>query len=193
MGIQTAKEDVWALFDNIGGKIKKLATIICVIGLIASLIAAIGLWLQHDQYNLLTQTRNNTIWDGICVLFGGCVASWTGCFCLYGFGQLIEDTAAIHEALKSTSKLEMKPMMKESVHEAKPKPVVQAVPTVVKKTEIAGWTCRKCKCINASGNDICSRCGTEKVRIVSSSWVCKNCGLRNYSGTVCEDCGKSNE
>lgn len=181
------------MFDNIGRKIKILAVVVCEVGMIASLIAAIGLWVQHDQYNSLTRTRNDTIWDGICVLVGGWFVSWTGCFCLYGFGQLIEDTAAIREALKPTSKPEMRPMMNAPEHEARTKSVLQYAPIVGKKTENPRWTCQKCKCINTSSNDICSCCGSKKERIVSSSWVCKSCGLRNNAGTVCEDCGKSKE
>ena len=176
------------MFDNIGGKIKTLAVVVCVVGMIASLIFAIVLW-SMDSY------RTPTIALGFGVLIGGCVVSWVGSFFTYGFGQLIEDTAAIREALKPTSKpeIEMRPMMNAPEHEARTKPVLQYAPIVGKKTENLRWTCQKCKCINTSSNDICSCCGSEKERIVSSSWVCKSCGLRNNAGTVCEDCGKSKE
>lgn len=80
------------MFDNIGGKIKTLAMVLCVIGMIVSLVFAIVLWSQNDEYNYVTRTYSNTIPAGFGVLVGGCIASWIGSFFMYGFGELIEET-----------------------------------------------------------------------------------------------------
>ena len=73
------------MFDNIGGKIKILAKVLCWLGIITSVICAIALWTQNDYYT-------PTIVIGFAVLIGGCLFSWVGSFFMYGFGELIEAT-----------------------------------------------------------------------------------------------------
>lgn len=69
------------MFDNIGKKLQTLATVICWIGIIASVIYAFVLWSQDDAL-------------GFGVLICGCLASWLSCMFTYAFGQLVDD---IHE------------------------------------------------------------------------------------------------
>lgn len=78
------------MFDNIGGKIKTLAAVTCGLGIIASIIGAIALWIQDSSYN-------PTAFTGVLVLVLGSLASWIGSFFTYGFGELIENTTRIHE------------------------------------------------------------------------------------------------
>ena len=80
------------MFENIGGKIKILAKVICWIGIIASVISAIALWTADSSYS-------PTIALGFGVLIGGCLASWIGSFFAYGFGELVD--YASHELSKS--------------------------------------------------------------------------------------------
>ena len=63
------------MFDNIGRKIKSLASVITWFGMIASVITG----LQNMP-------------AGILIIILGCLASWTCGLLLYGFGQLIENT-----------------------------------------------------------------------------------------------------
>ncbi len=65
------------MFDNIGGKIKVLAKVVCWIGIVVSVI--LGLLTGNSITALLTMVI-------------GSVASWVGSFMTYGFGQLIENT-----------------------------------------------------------------------------------------------------
>jgi len=76
------------MFDNIGGKIKTLATSVCVIGIIASVIGAVALWASGNKYN-------DTVLSGLIVLGVGCLVSWVGSFFAYGFGELIEQNNRI--------------------------------------------------------------------------------------------------
>lgn len=159
------------MFDNIGGKIKSLATIICVVGMVASLIAAIGLWEQHDQYNSLTRTYSNTIWDGICVLLGGCIGSWTGCFCLYGFGELIDETTLTRQInqqiLQRLSASEDK-----TGRSAEP---VRDVPVAFSNERRSEGAIRAHSLSTGSS---------------TGGWICKKCGTRNGTGDIsCKDCG----
>lgn len=66
------------MFNNIGEKIKKLAIVATVLGMIASLIAAIIIW-----------AGNMGVLYGIFVLVVGVVFSWISSFVLYGFGEVI--------------------------------------------------------------------------------------------------------
>ncbi len=82
------------MFDNIGGKIKALAKVVCWLGIIASVISAIMLWAQNNRYQ-------STILMGLITLVLGCLISWIGSFFTYGFGELIEKTVSIDNTLKS--------------------------------------------------------------------------------------------
>lgn len=56
------------MFDDIGGKIKTLAKITCGLGIAASIIGAIALWMQNSNYNPTTII-------GVLVLVLGSLAS----------------------------------------------------------------------------------------------------------------------
>lgn len=71
------------MFDNIGGKIKGLATAVTVIGIISSIIC--GIFLLAEEEALL----------GIVVGAAGSFVSWISSFVLYGFGQLVENSDII--------------------------------------------------------------------------------------------------
>lgn len=73
------------MFENIGGKIKTLAEIICWIGIAGSIVAG---------FLILMSTEGSTL-SGIFLLLGGPLFSWIGSFVLYGFGELIEKTSEI--------------------------------------------------------------------------------------------------
>lgn len=79
------------MFDNIGGKIKIFAKIVCWIGIIASIISGFALISMSDVLGVLT-------------MIIGPIASWLGSFTLYGFGELIEKTAEIAENTKSLNR-----------------------------------------------------------------------------------------
>lgn len=83
------------MFTNIGGKIKKLTVILCIIGISASVIA--GLVLIAIGANAYRQ--EGLIGVGFAVMFGGSLLSWVGSFFTYGFGELIENSAITAELL----------------------------------------------------------------------------------------------
>ncbi len=87
------------MFDNIGGKIKKLAKIICWIGIILSVITGIAAIASGNSMVRVngSYTSVSGVAAGITIIIIGCLASWIGSFFTYGFGQLIENTDAIRE------------------------------------------------------------------------------------------------
>ena len=80
------------MFDNIGGKIKTLAKVVCGIGMVVSI-----------AYGLRTMDRSwsdDRILSGVIVMAIGCLISWISVFILYGFGELIEKTSSIERIMR---------------------------------------------------------------------------------------------
>lgn len=72
------------MFNNIGGKIKKLAGVMTWIGFVGAFIGGIALMDSvGDDLEIIVPVL---VW-----VVGG-LLSWVGSFLLYGFGQLIENT-----------------------------------------------------------------------------------------------------
>lgn len=69
------------MFKNIGDKIKTLAEVICILGIISSFV--IGCILMAIDLDFFLK--------GILTIVLGSLASWIGSFVLYGFGQLVDD------------------------------------------------------------------------------------------------------
>ena len=80
------------MFSNVGGKIKKLAVVLCILGIIASIAYAIVCFTNSNRY------QNLTLY-GILTLVGGCLLSWIGSFFVYGFGELIDRASSIDDRL----------------------------------------------------------------------------------------------
>ena len=68
------------MFNNIGGKIKSLAQVVCWIGIICSVISGIA----------IMATDEDLAFSGFVIIVIGSLVSWVSSFTLYGFGQLIE-------------------------------------------------------------------------------------------------------
>ena len=80
------------MFSNIGGKIKKLAVVLCILGMVASVVCAVFCFVNSSRQQDLTLT-------GVLILVAGCLISWIGSFFTYGFGELIERTVSIDNRL----------------------------------------------------------------------------------------------
>lgn len=79
------------MFDNIGRKIKMLAKVVCWIGIIGSIttgLVLIGMGIDGPDA-LVT--------SGVIIVIFGPFFSWIGCFFMYGFGQLVDDTQKLRE------------------------------------------------------------------------------------------------
>lgn len=73
------------MFDNVGSKIKGLASFFCWGGIIASIIGGI----------ILIGLDEDLIFAGIAVIVIGSLLSWVSSFVLYGFGELVANSAII--------------------------------------------------------------------------------------------------
>ena len=91
------------MFKNIGGKIKGLATVICWIGIIISIIVGIVFFIEAG--NAGRSRRTTAIITGVGTIVGGSLVSWIGSFLLYGFGQLVENSDKVAKSNEELIKL----------------------------------------------------------------------------------------
>lgn len=145
------------MFDNIGEKIKKLAVITCIIGIVVSVFSAMVLWVSGSR-------NNPTGWNGFLVLVIGILGSWVGSFFTYGLGQLIEDT----QENRMINQQILTYLQKGGKPEASPGKATAStrshsyVPRVATTNSSNGWRCQKCGCGNSSTSTYCKSCGADR-------------------------------
>ena len=88
------------MFHNIGEKIKTLAKVCTVIGIILSIISGIILMIDLN------------VWIGLLCIVGGCILSWIGSFLVYGFGEVIVKLNEISSNLQDQKKLSVAKTLK---------------------------------------------------------------------------------
>ena len=81
--------------NNVGGKLRGLAVIIIILGVILSII----LFVDYKDYGALS---------GILALVGGLLVTLAFGFLLYGLGQIVENTDEIAEHFRRVNKAEEK-------------------------------------------------------------------------------------
>lgn len=94
------------MFQNISDKIKTLAIVCTVIGILGSIIGGIVLCTV------------DLIAVGIIVMLLGSIFSWIASFVLYGFGELIEKTCEIAKNTKRSSKLAIAEALEKNTRES---------------------------------------------------------------------------
>lgn len=91
-------------FNNVGKKIKMLAEILSVSGILITV--GLGLYYIASYIGLSDYYRSQNLSiliSGIILIIVGPLASWVGCFLLYGFGELIDATCDIRNTLKPSN------------------------------------------------------------------------------------------
>jgi len=141
------KKEGYFMFDNIGGKIKTLARVVCWIGIIGFIISG-----------LITMCTNESmILPGILTAVIGSFLSWIGSFMVYGFGQLIENT----DTLVAQNMRPSEPNITPAPPVAPVAPVTSAVKYVNYGPVPEGfWACKKCGTHNKKMYGQCKKCGT---------------------------------
>lgn len=138
------------MFDNIGGKIKVVAQVVCWIGIITSVISGI---VTFEESVLL----------GFLIMIVGSFISWISSFTLYGFGELIEATC---ETRDMTYEIIHRKGSVPGVNDVAPVTVVRANAGAQARTAPApanGWKCA-CGRVNAGyvSTCVCGRTKNEK-------------------------------
>lgn len=84
------------MFHSIGRRIRVLARLICYIGILASAIGMIAVWFTPRYPN----PGGFVIFlSGLAVGIGGLIGAYIAGCLVYGFGRLVDDTAAIRARL----------------------------------------------------------------------------------------------
>ena len=114
------------MFDNIGGKIKLLAKILCWIGIVASVIVAVTMFVSIEDAPYSQEGTYRGL--GFAFLFIGPLVSWVSSFLLYGFGETI-DLLQQNVDKQSTiiNKLNEKPNIIKEVVKEEPKTMIQDI------------------------------------------------------------------
>ena len=86
------------MFNNIGEKIKKLAEILCYIGILFSAIGGLVVMFVGGS----SRSRAPFL-IGLLIIFIGSLFSWIGSFFTYGFGELIVKATEIEKNMQSIS------------------------------------------------------------------------------------------
>ncbi len=85
------------MYSNIGGKIKVLAKIICIIGIIVSVISGLGIIIVSS----ISYNPGLSVFGGLLVIVLGVLFSWLSTFFIYGFGELIEKVTEIESEIRN--------------------------------------------------------------------------------------------
>lgn len=138
------------MFDNIGGKIKTVAAVVAGLGIVAFVIGGIVLLV------------NGAVVAGILMAVIGALGSWVGSFALYGFGELIENSAGIISRLDELDmRLAPNDAKAENLREDNPDSQVPAYADGLVGSS-GMWICGRCGQRQASYRKVCWQCGTEK-------------------------------
>ena len=96
------------MFTNIGNKIRTLAKVLCIIGIV--LAALSGLIMMISGISMLGYSY--TAGAGVALIFGGLVSAalgallaWVGSFVLYGYGQLRRRCSATSIRILTSSRM----------------------------------------------------------------------------------------
>lgn len=135
------------MFDDIGGKIKTLAQVLCWIGIAVAVISGVIVFVDGSMI------------VGLLTIIIGSLASWLGSFMMYGFGQLVENSDAAAYRLEKLEQAVAK-MQQGQQPAARDADAPRQVPTVSRSNR--PWTCKHCSSSNAAAQLYCSNCGEWK-------------------------------
>ncbi len=94
------------MYNNVGSKLKGLAKFIAWLGIIGSCISGITIMTAGSRITFngaygSSSLAGGGVIAGIIIMVIGSLASWLSSLALYGFGELIENTAEMNEKLSS--------------------------------------------------------------------------------------------
>ena len=142
------------MFDNVGGKCKTLAKVICWLGIIGTIAEGIflimnGNEMNHDYYPRSSGT--NIIIIGVMMLIIGPIFSWLASLALYAIGESAETGKYLVEQFTKSTSEEHTPLV------AKTTPVQSAA------ENHTYWKCPECGIVNPPSASFCKQCRTYKV------------------------------
>ncbi len=149
------------MFDNIGGKIKTLAKVVCGIGMVISV--ALGLRAM-ERY-----ASSDAVVYGLIIILVGCILSWISVFILYGFGELIEKTSSI-ERMMRMSQPNANPYNNMQYYNQQINPQnVNSQNNMNNGNSTQTWQCPRCGGVNMIFMSACQKCGNVRPDAVNQN------------------------
>ncbi len=153
------------MYHNIGSKVKALAVFTFAVGVIASLIGAIIMWVS------------DLIAAGFGELIAGCIAAWIGSWVVYCIGETNEKTTELQKQVKEVQQMLQDTDQKKKAQNA---PTVIPVTTNIPPTKPVINTEEKDR---KSTGDACRSNGhAQAIPVDGEREKCANCGtVQNLS------------
>ena len=185
------------MFNNVGHKIKIIAAVFCIIGIIASIAGGIYLISQGSKYGSYYSYRSiteNLTFLGILVMVLGSFVSWLLTLGLYGYGELIEqskENALSTEVIVNILVAKTGRRVKQNSFQASYQPASPVAQSFIQQQSrqntspipvpnfLAGFSGTTNGGNTATATQIngwmirCNKCGTEQS---SSNQTCEGCG-----------------
>ena len=145
------------MFQNIGKKIKIVAIVIMIVGIVLSVVGGLfAFWEGYLGYDFIT-----SIVIFVMITSLGILGSWLSVFILYGFGELVDQTMETNQRLEEIL-AHMKRKDQGSYDQprrAEPRPS----PAPQKRTEIPAESCKKTPAREDTDRD--GRCDVDSARL----------------------------
>ncbi|MBO5500898.1 MAG: hypothetical protein J6K73_16780 [Clostridia bacterium] len=78
------------MYNNVGSKIKRMAVIFAIIGIVVSILTGVGLMLSFGEISRYYSDTPSVLLISLLIMVGGSLLSWIGGFFTYGFGEIID-------------------------------------------------------------------------------------------------------
>ena len=143
-----------SLFENAGSTIKKLACIVLILSILASLVCAIV--FGKDRYG------DFNFWAFLGILAGGALGGFISSLFLYAFGDITENIKAMAAASAETAKAaKATAKATEATSGTASKPVSYSN-SHAKVSSMGDWVCKKCGTRNDKSAMYGKDCGEYK-------------------------------
>lgn len=175
------------IFEYVGGKLKSLAKFFFVVGISASIILGIVMFVNAGNASEMSYIGESMsgfyTTFGFIILIGGTIMTVLFSFVLYAFGSIAEKYLNEKEEKETDKKTR-------NAYNAQ-RPYYQNTSPIYNNY----WTCPKCGMLISNSTKVCGNCGTVKARnaynntqeavLKPGDWVCPKCGKVNsaYVGT----------
>ena len=140
------------MFDNVGSKVKVMATVFCIIGIIASVI--LGIVALVGGQGIV----------GLIIIALGAFSSWLSCLALYAIGHSAEAVDSMCFRLecieKKLSSGQSQPQSQNQPEMSKQE-LYKKMQAAVQKAEEGGWWC-SCGAKNSKDAKECATCYKKK-------------------------------
>ena len=92
------------MYTNVGAKVKALAKVICLLGIIGSVIMGITMIAGGSGMSVYYGNGNMMVIPGLLMIVLGSVLSWASSLALYAFGEMTDNVAAIKKRMEQSEK-----------------------------------------------------------------------------------------